>query len=127
MRVFVDTSAAAKLLKEEAETPALKHWLDANEPDLVAINVLETELRRMAIRDEIDQFLVTDILDGIGLEELSPADYRVAGLMQGKFLRSLDALHLQGAIKLDADAILAYDNRMTEAARAFGFRVSAPK
>lgn len=48
--------------------------------------------------------------------------------MQPGELRSLDAVHLAIAERLgsDLDEIVVYDERMAEAARAMGYRVSAP-
>lgn len=47
--------------------------------------------------------------------------------MQPGELRSLDAVHLAIAERLgsDLDEIVVYDERMAEAARAMGYRVSA--
>lgn len=42
------------------------------------------------------------------------------------YLRTLDALHLEAAMRLDAEAVLTYDHRLGEAARAAGLDVIAP-
>lgn len=42
------------------------------------------------------------------------------------YLRPLDALHLEAAIRLDASAVLTYDRRLGEAAQSAGFEVIAP-
>ena len=42
------------------------------------------------------------------------------------YLRTLDALHLEAAMRLDATAVLAYDHRLGKAARALGLQVIAP-
>ncbi|MCO5301254.1 MAG: hypothetical protein M9886_15000 [Candidatus Nanopelagicales bacterium] len=44
----LDTSAALKLLIEEAESPALAQTVDSEQPDFVACWLLEIELRRAA-------------------------------------------------------------------------------
>lgn len=41
-------------------------------------------------------------------------------------LRSLDALHLAGALSIEASALLTYDVTLAEAARAHGLEVIAP-
>ncbi len=38
----------------------------------------------------------------------------------------VDALHLAAAIRLDVDAILTYDRRISEAAESLGMKVVAP-
>ncbi len=123
--IYLDTSAAVKLLSTEDESDALRSYLDTG-PTVVSSDLLETELRRIGIRHRIDQVLITTILDGVTLTPLTRDHYRDAGLYPQSGLRSLDALHLAGALHLDADAILTYDTRLTEAARAHGLDVVAP-
>lgn len=129
MSVYVETSAAAKLLIEEAESAALADYLDAQlgaGRPLVSSLLLETELRRLATRTGIEQARVTDVLDRFDLYEPDRATYVEAGLLPGAGLRSLDALHVAVAIRVEADELVAYDLRQAEAARAAGLRVVAP-
>ena len=129
MRWYLDTSAAAKLLVEEAESDALADFLDraADAGDtLGSSRLLETELRRWAIRCAIAQEHVT-----LGLERLDllvPDDevFRTAGLLPGPALRSLDALHVAAALRWSADAMVTYDERQALAARGVGLDVAAP-
>lgn len=127
--VYLDTSAAAKLLVEEAESAALARYLDEHAEDggrVVSSVLLETELRRLATRQELSQAAVTVLLDGVGQALPDRVLYRSAGLLHGPRLRSLDALHLASALRLDADAIAVYDARLAAAADAVGLRVVAP-
>ena len=41
-------------------------------------------------------------------------------------LHTLDALHLEAAMRLDVEAVLTYDHRLGEVARAAGLDVIAP-
>lgn len=125
-RYYLDTSAAAKLLVEEAESAALAAWADASGTHLVATHLVETELRRFAVRHDLPQADVSAILTRIDLHDLPPSLYREAGLLPGRDLRSLDALHLAASIRLDVDAIVTYDARLTEAAETAGVLVHAP-
>lgn len=124
--VYVDTSALGALLVAQAETGELVKWLDQTEVRLVSSDLLETELRRMAVREGRDQARVTALLDGISLAALDRAVYRSAGFLPMPYLRTLDALHLEAAIRLDVDAVLTYDHRLGDAARAAGLDVVAP-
>ena len=124
--VYADTSALAALLVAQPETDALVEWLDQAEVRLVSSDLLETELRRMAVCEGCDQRKVSAILDGVSLAALDRATYRSAGFLPMPHLRTLDALHLEAAIRLDVDAILTYDRRLTEAASAAGLTVIAP-
>lgn len=124
--VYVDTSALGALLIEQPESDALVEWLDRTADVLVSSDLLETELRRIAVREGIDQGAVTRILDGVGLAALDRAVYRGAGLLPMPYLRTLDALHLEAAMRLDVAAVLTYDHRLGKAARAVGLQVIAP-
>lgn len=124
--VYADTSALGSLLVAQAETDALAVWLDQADVRLVSSDLLETELRRMAVREGRDQARVTAILDGVSLASLDRAAYRAAGLLPMPFLRTLDALHLEAAIRLDVHGMLTYDDRLGEAARSLGLDVIAP-
>lgn len=123
--VYLDTSAAVKLISDERESDGLRSYLDEG-PTVVSSDLLETELRRIGIRHRIDQVLITAVLDGVTLIPLGRDQFREAGLYPQAGLRSLDALHLAGALSADAAAILTYDARLAEAARAHGLRVVAP-
>lgn len=124
--VYVDTSAMGALLIDQPESPALLTWLDATPATLVSTDLMETELRRLAVREGLDQADVTRILDGVALAALDRAAFRSAGLLPMRFLRTLDALHLEAAMRLDAAAVLTYDLRLTEAAQTVGLEVVAP-
>ncbi|GLI28347.1 ribonuclease VapC [Agromyces rhizosphaerae] len=124
--VYADTSALGALLVAQSETEALVEWLDQADVRLVSSDLLETELRRMAVREGRDQSKVSAILDGVSLAALDRATYRSAGLLPMPYLRTLDALHLEAAMRLDVDAVLTYDHRFGEAARSAGLDVIAP-
>ena len=124
--VYLDTSALGALLIEQPESNALVEWLDRTADVLVSSDLLETELRRITVREGIDQGAVTRILDGVGLAALDRAVYRGADLLPMPYLRTLDALHLEVAMRLDATAVLTYDHRLGKAARAVGLQVIAP-
>ncbi|TDE94994.1 PIN domain-containing protein [Occultella glacieicola] len=124
--VYVDTSALGALLIDQPESTALLHWLDQTQDTLVSSDLLETELRRVAVREGLDQSDVTRLLDGVALAALDRAVYRSAGFLPMPYLRTLDALHLEAAIRLDASGVLTYDHRLGEAARSAGLDVIAP-
>ncbi len=125
-RFYLDTSAAGKLLVEEAESAALAAWADQEDVEVVATDLLETELRRLAQRLSIPQPTVTELLDRVALYEVAPSMFRGAGVLPGRTLRSLDALHLIGAIRLGVRAIVTYDLRLAAAAGEVGVAVFAP-
>ncbi len=126
-RWLIDTSAALKLLIEEPESAALAHTLDAFDGEVASSWLLETEMRRCVYRiDALDQAMVTRVLYGISMYEVQASVFREAGLLPGRNLRSLDATHLAVAVRLGADAVITYDQRMTEACEWLGLPILAP-
>ena len=93
---------------------------------LVSSDLLETELRRIAVQEGRDQGKVSAILDGVSLAALDRAAHRSAGFLPTPYLRPLDALHLEAAIRLDVDAVLPDDRRLVYSARTAGLDVIAP-
>jgi uncharacterized protein len=125
-RWYLDTSAAMKLLVEEAESAELDASV-ATVTEVVACYLLDTEVRRAVNRyPELTQADATDLLDRVSLHEVPPSLFSEAGLLPGDSLRSLDALHVAAAIRLGVDAVATYDRRMQEAVVAAGLRVVAP-
>jgi uncharacterized protein len=127
--LYIETSAAAKLLVEEPASARLAARLDAavdRGDALLSSMLLETELRRLALRVELAQTAVTYLLDHFDLVETDRSLYREAGLLPVPHLRSLDALHLAAALRVDADVMVTYDRRQADAADAAGLPVSAP-
>ncbi|MFT4298243.1 MAG: type II toxin-antitoxin system VapC family toxin [Aeromicrobium sp.] len=126
-RWLLDSSAALKLVLEEDESAALAAILDGFDGDLVGCWLLETEVRRAAQHVEsLDQSMVSAVLAGVSLFELSSSVFREAGLLPGQSLRSLDAIHLAVAVRLGVDAVVTYDLRMQESCHALGLDVVAP-
>lgn len=124
--VYVDTSALGALLIDQPESLHVEEWLDTVEAALVSSDLLETELRRLAVREGLDQADVTRLLDGVSLAALDRAVFRNAGFLPMPYLRTFDALHVEAAIRLDASAILTYDHRLADAARSAGLEVISP-
>lgn len=124
--VYVDTSAAASLLKTEAHSLSLREWLVNSKSPLISSALLETELRRVAMRTGASQTRATAILTRIAQVQMDQSILRSAGQLSGPFLRSLDAIHIQTAMTIGARAVLTYDKRMMEAAEYFGIEVLAP-
>jgi predicted nucleic acid-binding protein len=127
--LYIETSAAAKLLVQEPASSRLAARLDSavdRDDVLLACRLLETELRRLAIRVDLAQTAVTHLLNRLDLVEADRSLYREAGLLPGRHLRSLDALHLAVALRVAADVMITYDRRQADAAEAVGLPVLAP-
>lgn len=104
----------------------MRLWLEAGEYEVVSSDLLEIELRRLAVRLGRPQGEATMILRGISIAELGRGTLRAASMLPMPYLRTLDAIHLQAALDVEADAVLTYDDRLAEAAREVGLEVIAP-
>jgi predicted nucleic acid-binding protein len=127
--LYIETSAAAKLLIDEPASGRLAARLDdaVNSDDAVISSMLlETELRRLAVRVDLAQIAVTHLLDRFDLVATDRSLYREAGLLPDRYLRSLDALHLAAALRVGAGIMVTYDHRQADAAAAAGLPVLAP-
>jgi predicted nucleic acid-binding protein len=132
--IYLDTSAAVKLVRAEAHSAALSRWLDDRWATPVVSSVLiEVELLRAIRRSEpAKQARAADVVRGIGVVTLSPAVIARAASYADFDLRSLDAIHLATAEHVASvtsealEAFLAYDERLCAAARKIGLAVAAP-
>ncbi len=130
-RVYVDTSAVAKLFIAEQETPDLRQWLaDLSKPHLVSSALLAVELLRLlrlvnpATITPAEQFLADDI----DIVEITPPILGDATTVPPPRLRTLDAIHLATALDLgtSVNILLTYDKILIEAARTTGLTVVFP-
>ena len=130
MIVYVDTSAAMKLLVEEKESAALASHLQRRSEDgdtLVASLLLHTELHCAANRrpEHIEHESVSEVLSAIALIDIENGDLTTAPLLPGH-LRSADAIHLATALRLNARAIVVYDTELRAASRTAGIETLSP-
>jgi hypothetical protein len=127
--VYLDTSAAAKLLTKEAGEPAVSTYLNAcvaNRDVVLSSTLLETELRRTAAREGLAQSSVTALLDRVNLIDVTRSGFTEAGLLPGDRLGSLDAIHIAVALRASADVLISYDQRQLDAAELLGLHVYSP-
>lgn len=129
MICYLDTSAAMKLLVEEAESKALAAYLQSadDKRQLVASWLLHTELHCAANRhpDDLDVESVGVVLDTVSLVDLTRGDLLTAGTLPGR-LRSNDAMHLAVALRVGTDEMVTYDTELAAAANAAGVAVVRP-
>jgi predicted nucleic acid-binding protein len=126
---YIDTSALAKLVLAEAETPALQAWFAAEDRQPVSCDLARTELLRIVRRAAPDHVVrAREVLDSVTLLDVSTAMFEQAGLVDPTILRMLDAIHLVAALVLgdDLDAMVTYDERLAQAALANGIAVISP-
>ena len=132
MRVYVDSSALLKRVFAESESEALKASLRSHVAQgeaLVSSSLAWLEVAR-ALRAGTSGADIDDLSDralsGILERPIGAEVVALARRLQPAVLRSLDAIHLASAILLDVDLVIAYDQRLAEAARHHGIKVSTP-
>ncbi|MEW1805468.1 type II toxin-antitoxin system VapC family toxin [Pseudarthrobacter sp. NPDC080039] len=128
MIVYVDTSAALKLVVEERESRSTAEFLSAagqRGDRLVASMLLHTELHCAANRRGLPADLVNAVLAGINLVDVVRSDLTYAAALPGG-LRSADAIHLAAAIRVEASLLVAFDHELLEAATQAGLQTLSP-
>ena len=129
MAHYNDTSALAKLVLAEPETPALQAWFADADRQPVSCDLARTELLRTVRRAAPDHLVrARAVLDSVTLLDVSTAIFDHAGLLDPTTLRTLDAIHLAAALVLgdELDAMVTYDDRLAQAALANGIAVISP-
>ena len=125
---YIDSSAIVKLVAREPESAALRRFLERRRP-LVASALVRTEVSR-AVLTLGDAFLrrANDVLSRIELVRINSRVLSDAGILQPAALRSVDAIHMATAALFGdtLSGVITYDGPMTDAARLYGWKVSAP-
>ncbi len=125
--LYVDSSAALKLVRQEHESTALTGFLEDVDDTLVTSRVGIVELRRVARRGGASPDRADAIAGTLEIIELDAAVEGIAVTLAPE-LRALDAIHLASADlwrqERGPDLLLAtHDKALALAARAVGFRV----
>jgi len=125
--LYLDTSAAVKLLLLEEESLAIRAYVI--DQDWASSALLRTELVRAVVR--VDPSVVPRALDLLLQPRLLAIEARIldtAARLSPPSLRSLDAIHLASALELrdELTAFVAYDDRLLAAASALGMPVASP-
>jgi predicted nucleic acid-binding protein len=126
---FLDSSALVKLMVQEVETSALEADLATREGAIASALVI-VECRRAVRRSGNRRLLqrLAEVLDAIYLVDISAPLLEEASRIRPISVRSLDAIHIATALSIEDAALelITYDERMADAARANGIRVSQP-
>lgn len=124
---YLDTSAAMKLLVDEAESEALLEVLSGSSRRLAASWLLHTELHCAAGRNPgvISGEAIATVLNTVHLIDITRGDLLAAGTHIP--LRSHDAIHLATALRIGVDEVITYEAELARAADSAGLAVVAPK
>lgn len=131
---YADASALVKLVRDEAESEALRAFVA--DADLVSSELVLTEIPRAVRRAvalepalPLDLLLerAAELIDALALLPLDRALLEGAGALAEPALRALDAIHVASAVALDpVGAFVTYDERQAAAARLAGLRTMPP-
>lgn len=131
---YADASALVKLVREEAESEALRAFVE--DADLLSSELVLTEvpraIRRAVAHDPglpLDALLekTGELLDAVALLPLDRPVLIAAGALDEAALRALDAIHVSAALGVTPlDAFISYDERQSATARLVGLRTIAP-
>jgi len=128
--IYLDSAAVVKLVHAEAESPALRAWLDERAETAWISSVLtEIESFRALARYAPDAVsLLPAVLDQIDLIGLDPPVRILAQTARPATVRSLDAIHLGTAlhIRRTLTSFVTYDRRLLDVARNAGLPVDSP-
>lgn len=73
------------------------------------------------VREEVDKLLASCMLVAVSAQLL-----RSARNLTAATVRTLDAIHLASALRIEADELLAYDHRLLAAATEHGLTAASP-
>ena len=135
--IYLDSAAAGKLIHTEADSVALRHFLDRrSSAEWVSSSLVEIETYRAVVRATgpadmpavINQFQT--LLDLITRIEIDSGIRILAQTVTPPTVRSLDAIHLATGLRLRDQGRLTtfvtYDKRLAEAASTAGPTVNIP-
>lgn len=116
------------LVIEEPETEALRDAVDGVSMAASAIARVEVTRAAACARDRADaRRRSAEVLDACLLVAVSDEVLAAAARLASPARRSLGAIHLASALRVEPDAVPAYDRRLTAAAVAHGLPVLAPE
>lgn len=125
---FLDSSAVTKLVVVEPESDALTKRLTGQV--LVGSALVVTEVSRAVHRTigRAHDAVLAEVLDLIDLVVVDSGILTAAAGLEPPSLRTLNAIHLASALVLvdRMEALISYDDRLLEAARAAGIPVERP-
>ncbi len=128
--IYLDSAAVVKLVHAEAESPALRGWLDERaETGWTSSSLVEVETFRALARYAPEAVSrLYPVLDQIDMVEISPRVRILAQTVRPVTVRSLNTIHLGTALAIRPrlTSFITYDRRLLEAAMAAGLPTESP-
>ena len=128
--IYLDTSAAVKLVAVDEESAALIDWLNAHPDENLATNAIgHIELIRVAARAGPNAAaLARNVASTIDTLVLTDTIASAAATIPPAELRTLDAIHLAAAASMRGSlaAFVTYDKKLGAAAKEAGLPALSP-
>jgi uncharacterized protein len=128
--IYLDSAAVVKLVHAEAESQALRGWLDERaETGWISSALVEIESFRALARYAPEAIVrLHPVLDQIDMIDISPRVRILAQTVRPVTVRSLDAIHLGTALDIRSrlTSFVTYDKRLLDAAAAAGLPTNSP-
>jgi len=118
-----------KLVADEPESAALEQHLAAARCIIATSRIARVEVARavkLANPEPQAQVEVDRLLSSCMLVDVTPRLLAVARTLASASVRTLDAVHLASALRVEADEFVAYDRRLLLAASVGGLETWAP-
>jgi predicted nucleic acid-binding protein len=126
--VYADSSALVKLVIEEPESPSLDRHLAQGQLIATSRIALVEVPRATAIANPTAEAgrETERLLAACMLVDVTDALLRMAAGIASAQVRTLDAIHVASALRVEADELVAYDRRLAEAGAERGLVVASP-
>ena len=127
--IYLDTSAALKLVLPEQETEALELWIaERTGIPRISSRLLRIEMLRAVARTAPHRMsranVILSAISLLSIDDVAPT----AEVIGDASLRSLDAIHLATVqeVRTDLTAFVCYDKRLRDSALAMDLPVETP-
>lgn len=125
--LYIDASAALKLIFKEKESTALKKLRGES---LLSSEILALEMRRrVLVREPKKITFVHTFIENVSLLKIDSALLEEASKILPRMnLRALDSVHIASCLRSSRviDGVLTYDRQMALALQEIGLRVISP-
>lgn len=127
--IYLDTSAALKLVLPEQETEALELWIaERTGIPRISSRLLRIEMLRAVARAAAHRMsranVILSAISLLSIDDVAPT----AEVIGDASLRGLDAIHLATAheVRTELTAFVCYDKRLRDSAQALDLPVETP-
>jgi predicted nucleic acid-binding protein len=126
--IYLDTSAIGRVLLAKPDAAAIRSVPDQQD-DWWSSELVVVELRRFVTRENL-MHPAEKLLKEIDLLSIDSDTLQRASRVEPSEVRSLDAIHLDAAIRLKEQgkigSVLTYDHQLQAGCRHHGLNVTAP-